>query len=153
MSMKKVFELLAVFTFIIWWGGFTFYASFVLPAAQEITGDHVMAGFITQLVAVKINIASLLAWIFLVINEWAGRNKAKKMNQFLLAYLVIMLVGIIALFMLYPHLGSLLDNITHEETDHKRFYMLHRIYLLISSLLWLNGALLIIHYALRRKSD
>ena len=143
--MKFFITLLAIFSFILWWGGFTFYASFVIPTGQKILGDHVMMGFITEEVAPTINIAALIACLLFFISEWIrSERNFRRMRPFVWICLSLMLVLIVASFILYPYMQALLDNQTHKEIDHNRFYFLHRIYLLLATGLWLNGVIYII---------
>ncbi|HTB05433.1 MAG TPA: hypothetical protein VK806_00680 [Bacteroidia bacterium] len=143
--MKFLITLLAVFSFILWWGGFTFYAAFVISTGQKVLGDHVMMGFITEQVASKINYAALIACLLSFLNEWVrGGMKARLMRSFVVICLSVMLGLVIALFILYPFLQDLLDHQAHKEVDHDKFYLLHRIYLIISSALWVNGIVFII---------
>jgi len=133
--------VLAVFTYTLWWGGFTFYAAFVIPTGQKVLGDHVMMGFITEEVAPKISYAAIIACLFSFFNEWLGGEKNRR---FVLVSLSIMFLLTIGLFILYPFMHDLLDNQTHKEIDHNQFYFLHRIYLIISTILWINGIVFIL---------
>ena len=49
--MNKLLPFLTFISFALWWGGFTFYASWVVPIAHEVLGNHVLAGMITQRVS------------------------------------------------------------------------------------------------------
>jgi hypothetical protein len=149
--LKFLITLLAVFTYILWWGGFTFYAAFVIHTGQKVLGgDHVMMGFITEDVAPIISYAALVACFFSFVHEWL---QGEKMRRFVVISLCIMLLLIIGLFILYPFMRELLDNQTHKEIDHDKFYFLHRIYLIISSAMWVNGVVYIILLIKKFKSS
>lgn len=142
--MKFFINILATFSFMLWWGGFTFYAAFVIPTGQKVLGNHVMMGFITEQVAPKINIAALAACLLCFINEWllSGKN-FRSIPSFVWICLSLMLALIIASFTLYPFMQALLNYQTHTEIDHAQFYFLHRIYLLLATTLWVNGIIYI----------
>ena len=144
--MKSLISILAFFSFILWWGGFTFYAAFVIPTGQKVLGDHVLMGFITEQVAYKINITALVACLLSFTNEWIrSGEKISQMQRYAWICLTLMLLLIIASFILYPHLQALLNHETRQETDHAQFYFLHRIYLLLATALWINAIIYILY--------
>jgi hypothetical protein len=140
MNIKSFINLLSIFAFFLWWGGFTFYAAFVIPTGQKILGSHVQMGFISQQVTTQINFAALIACVLLFLNEFI-RNEWK-FNQIKLLdkiCLILMLAIVIFLFFFHPYLVALLDFQNIKVIDEPHFYFLHRIYLILSSILWLLG--------------
>jgi hypothetical protein len=131
-----------VLAFALWWGGFTFYASFVIPTGQKVLGNHVMMGFITRDVAPIINYVALIACLFAFLNEWLYKGK-DSIPMYAIICLALMLAFIIALFSLYPYLNEMLLVEKHTLTDENKFYSLHRIYLLLSTSLWIDGTVYI----------
>ncbi len=140
MKIKSIINQLAIFSFILWWGGFTFYAAFVIPIGQKILGSHIQMGFISQQVTIRINYAALIACLLLFLNEFFRNNcNLSKIKPFNKICLCLMLAIIIFLFFFHPLLGDLLDFQNRKVIDEPHFYFLHRIYLILSSILWLLG--------------
>ena len=137
--MKPALHYLTAAALALWWGGFTFYALVVIPAAQHVLHSHVKVGFITQEVTGWINGCGTVALAFLLwhrLAEPGGTSRARR--WFWIAWLVL-LVGQICLFLLHPQMDALLDFSNREILDEPRFYSLHRVYLCISTVQWLAG--------------
>ena len=137
--IASIRHALALAAFALWWGGFTFYAVVVIPTAQKILRSHTRVGFITQEVTHWINLASVIALVFLgweLLRAAAltpGRRRALWIAWLLMAGLQI------GLFILHPMLDRLLDFSAREILDEPRFYFLHRVYLCLSTAQWLAG--------------
>src|ERR1039458_1849868 len=101
MRFKPFLNLISIFSFFLWWGGFTFYATFVIPIGMKVLGDHVQMGFISQQVARQLNYTGLIAFMLLLLNEFvrAGRN-FKCIPLFAKAYNSILLALLLSLFIL-----------------------------------------------------
>lgn len=118
----------------IWWGAFTFYAGIVIPLGMKVLGSHTEMGFITQLVTCYLNYLSLPVFVFT-----AYTFRAEK-HFFVMALLLVLLQTI--LFFVHFELDKLLD---FEQRVVLNKYSLHRVYLLISTVIWLivSGVLIL----------
>jgi hypothetical protein len=143
---KQYINILAIFAFFLWWGGFTFYASFVIPTGQRILGSHVLMGFISQAVTKQINYAALITCLLLILNEFFRSDwSIKRIKSFSKICLISMLTIVIFLFCFHPYLDALLDFQNRTIIDEPYFYFLHRIYLLLSSVLWFIGIIYMVN--------
>ncbi len=123
-----------------WLGGFTFYASVVVPIGMKVLGSHLKQGFITQEVSHWLNVAGVGAILILGWNTHVLSKRAGGAIRFLLvATLAIIALIQIELFVLHPFLDRLLDVTRHRVTDPETFDLLHRIYLLSATVQWGAG--------------
>lgn len=113
----------------IWWGAFTFYSGVVINVGMQVLGNHTEMGFITQAVTGYINFISLPIFIFTV---YSFRSE----KRFLTAALFLVLLQVI-LFFVHFELDKLLDFEQRTVLNKATFYSLHRVYLLISTVIWL----------------
>ena len=81
---KKVFHGLLLALIALWWGGFTFYASFVVPTGMQILGDHTKMGMITQSVTNYLNgigtITLLLTFVISITNFAPEKSFLRKLG-------------------------------------------------------------------------
>ncbi len=128
--------------FATWWGGFTFYASVVVPVGSEILGSSRTQGFITQVVTHWLNFAAALTISMMAIDLWINRYPLKKTYLFLESGIVVGLLTCLAtLVYLHPKLDELIDLSREMIFDEGKFYQIHRVYLWISSAQWALGVL------------
>lgn len=123
---NTVYYLLYIAVTALFWGGFTFYSAFVVPTGMNVLGNHTTMGFITQEVTIRLNIIGL----FWVISAFIVSNN--KLNYWVISILILILI----LFYLHAILSDLMDTTTLTLKPNAYFYTLHRIYLLISTLIW-----------------
>ncbi len=141
---KEILYKLAVFCFFLWWGGFTFYAAFVIPTGQKILGDHLQMGLISQQVSTQLNYIAFVAFSLLVVNEFADNEYSfRKIRLFAKICLPVMIGLVVFLILFHPLLDCSLDPLKKVVLDKNQFYFLHRIYLIVSSILWLIGSVYI----------
>lgn len=120
-----------------WIGGLTFYALVVIPAGQEVLRSHVNVGFITEKVTDRLNwigVAALMILLWNVISAW--KSPDSKTRQVLTGTWLLMIALQGTLFFLHPGLGRLLDHPAREVIDEPRFYGLHRVYLIVTTVQW-----------------
>lgn len=141
--IAKVRHTLALATFALWWGGFTFYAIVVIPTAQKILRSHTRVGFITQEVTQWINICAVVALGFLVWELLSAALLTSRRRRWLWTAWLVMVAVQIGLFILHPMLDRLLDFSAREIIDEPRFYFLHRVYLCLSTVQWLAAWLVL----------
>ena len=127
--------------FAIWWGGFTFYASIVVPVGSETLGSSRTQGFITQEVTHWLNIAAALTIFLLAMDLWLNRGSRKTRNLLLEVALAIGLsLCLVTLAFLHPQLDELITVSGETISDEAKFYRIHRIYLWVSTVQWVIGA-------------
>jgi RsiW-degrading membrane proteinase PrsW (M82 family) len=129
------FKQLKITALSIWWGAFTFYAGIVIPLGMKVLGSHTEMGFITQKVTIYINIFSLIIFVFYA---YCIKNQEFTKNIFLEEIVAISLIGFqLLLFLLHNYQTNLLDFENHKIINYNNFYFLHRIYLIVETLIWL----------------
>jgi hypothetical protein len=134
------FLLMAAIGF--WIGGFTFYASVVIPVGMQVLGGHVRQGFITQQVTQWLNISAIFALAIFAWNAFAVWGRIGKLARFILLTTLCFMSAIqIELFVLHPYLDRLLDIKAREVIEFGRFGTLHRIYLVTTTVQWGFGLL------------
>ncbi len=125
----------------IWWGAFTFYAGIVVPVGMRVLGSHFEMGMITQQVTIYLNIFSLI--IFLIY-AYCLKNEDVTMNSLLEEIIAISLISFqLLLFLLHYYKTDLIDFEQHKILNPDIFYLLHRIYLIVETLIWVVVSFLI----------
>ena len=135
-------RFLFVMAVAFWLGGFTFYASVVVPTGMKVLGGHVKQGFITQQVTGWLNLSGAVALPILFWNTlaiWSARGRCARWT--LAVTLVTMSLVQVELFLLHPAMDRLLDPQAREVLDYNRFDTLHWIYLMSSTIQWVAGLL------------
>jgi hypothetical protein len=126
----------------IWWGAFTFYAGVVVPVGMRVLGSHTEMGFITQQVTNYLNVFSL---IIFQIYAYLLKNQEVNDNNLVEEITVISLIGFqLLLFLLHSYQTDLLDFVHHKVIDYGKFYLLHRIYLIVETFIWIVVSFLIV---------
>lgn len=130
---KTLVKYLTLLSFCLWFGGFLFYSAFVISNAHAVLGDHETVGMITQRVTKILNIIGVVTICLLYANLLKERDYIKhkrfKMSQFILGFLFLSLIG---LFIIHNMMSKYIDPVKLELTEYKKFYRLHRVYLIIS---------------------
>jgi hypothetical protein len=125
----------------IWWGAFTFYAGIVVPVGMRVLGSHFEMGMITQQVTIFLNVFSLI--IFLIY-AYCLKNENVTKNNLVEEIISISLIGFqLLLFLLHYYQTDLIDFEHHKILNPDIFYLLHRIYLIVETLIWLLVSFLI----------
>jgi hypothetical protein len=134
-------RFLVISAIAFWLGGFTFYAGVAVPMGVEVLGTHKAVGFVTQRVTHWLNIAGIAALAVLLANLAIGwRQSSWFVRRLLLISLIVMVAIEIELFIMHPTLDRLLvTQPVREILDEDKFDLLHRIYLISSSVQWLFG--------------
>lgn len=126
-------RFLVVAALMFWQGGFTFYASVVVPFGQAVFGME--QGFVTQRVTNSLNVAgaaalAILAWDVLY-DGGSGWRKSLRWGTWF-----VMAAALAALIVLHPRLDGLLDAEQMRLLNRAAFTPLHRIYLWVSTIQW-----------------
>lgn len=136
------YNQLKIITLSIWWRAFTFYAGFVVTVGMQVLVSHIAMGFITQQVTVYLNIFSLI--IFIIYAYYLNSEEVTK-SSLVEQIIAISVIGFqLLLFLLHFYLTDLLDFEKHTIINQDNFYLLHQIYLIIETLIWMVVSILII---------
>jgi hypothetical protein len=136
--LRRYLALAALF---FWQGGFTFYASVVVPVGQDVLGSHVDQGFITQQVTGWLNYTGFIALVPLA-GEWFLTPDACGWRRHgRLALGAAMVLTLAGLFVLHGRLDPYLDPGEHILLNPRAFRPLHRLYLWTQTVQWLAAVL------------
>lgn len=113
---------------MFWTGGFTFYASIVVPIGTDVLGSAENQGAITRQVARDINLSGVVALILFAVDIAVTRSGRWLHRGRWLAWLG-MAVCLIALMILYPHLDRLFHGEEAYLDSRAEFRPWHRAYL------------------------
>jgi hypothetical protein len=130
--IRRLLVLLALF---FWQGGFTFYASVVVPVAQSNIG-HLRQGFITRQVTVYLNLAGAAALVLLLGDLLVTPKSLKWRRRCRWLLWGGMALTLLTLFWLHGEMNELLVPRGRIIRDHDAFRALHRLYLWISTVQW-----------------
>ena len=141
MIRKRLFAIavrnLAMLSMMLWMGGFTFYAGFVLHTLEDIYGEP-EAGFVTQRISDIFNACGIIAladWWALVVMErswFATRGGGMRAWAWIRVLSLAISTGLLAyLIVLNPRLD---EHLATRGTS--GFYSLHQAYLIASVAHW-----------------
>lgn len=124
--------------FAIWFGGFTFYTSVVVPIGTDVLGSSRTQGFVTQQVT---NVLNMVGGVTLLLGFldffFEIKARTRKLNFVLITTLALLALLWIGLLVLHPKLDAMLEPEHEHVSDESHFYQLHRAYLWISTVQWL----------------
>jgi hypothetical protein len=129
---RRFLVLIALF---FWQGGFTFYASVVVPVGQQVFG-HLRQGFVTRQVTVYLNLAGSVALLVLVWDLIAARDPVLWRRRSCWLLWTAMLLTLLGLIWLHGQLNQLLIDKGRIIQDADLFRARHRFYLWISTVQW-----------------
>jgi hypothetical protein len=138
--LRRYLALIALF---FWQGGFTFYASVVVPLGQQVFGP-LRQGFLTRQVTVYLNLAGALALLVLLWDLLAAREPSRRRWWGRWLLWTSMLLTLSWLFQLHGQLEELLVVKGRIILDADSFHMRHRLYLWISTVQWACGLLYLV---------
>ncbi len=148
--LRRFLVLLALF---FWQGGFTFYASVVVPIGQQVFG-HLRQGFVTRQVTVYLNLAGTIALLVLLWDLLLAPDAAKwrRLSRWLMW--TAMLLLLLSLYWLHGQLDELLVPKGRIIREPDTFHTRHRLYLWLSTVQWACGLIyLFVTLATWRKED
>jgi hypothetical protein len=133
MVALRRFLLLAALAF--WQGGFTFYATIVVPMGEQVLGSSIDQGFVTQRVANYLNLAGAVVLPLLFWDVAAMKTKSRLRAASWLA----MAVSLGLLAGMHVYLDQFLEAESKNVLDHDRFYFAHEVYLTVCAVQWASG--------------
>jgi hypothetical protein len=134
--MTVLRRLLVLSALCFWTGGFTFYASVVVPVGAEVLGSHREQGYITQKVSNYMNLAGvvalpLFAWEVASSRDPSRRRRLARWLAWLgMGLTLAILVG------LHPTLDAILAHAKSSRFDSPAFRPVHRLYLWTTTVQW-----------------
>lgn len=138
--MKIILRTILVASFAMWFGGFGFYVSFVVPIGNEVLGSNFEQGLITRRATIPLNYLGVIAVVTMLIESAATwkTHRQPTVKRIQLAMVLLMSAMLIALFWLHPQIDAFVDCDLHEISgDYDHFYWLHRLYLWASTVQWI----------------
>lgn len=121
--------------FLLWQGGFVFYAGVVVPVGTDVLGDPTGQGAITQRVTNWLNLIGVGWHLLFAWDVFAGADPSRRRKRWRVGLWAVSLVLLGGLAALHTKLDALLDG--HADRD--TFYLWHETYLWISTAHWVLG--------------
>jgi hypothetical protein len=140
--MRILRRYLVICALMFWLGGFTFYASIVVPVGTRLLGAE-QQGFITRDVTRNLNITGVIALVPLAWDIVATRNSTQLRRWSGVFFWLIMAFCQLALFRLHAQLDSMLDLEASVVLDPAAFRPMHRVYLWVQTVQWTAGLFLL----------
>ncbi len=138
--LTLVFRTLLIATFALWFGGFTFYVSFVVPIGTDVLGSARRQGFITQQVTHWLNLVCFFATVMMLLESISAWKRSVRPWREIQLGVVLLIGGLLgALVWIHPMLDSMIDAQKKIVSDKAEFYGLHRIYLWLSTFQWIGA--------------
>lgn len=153
--LSTAFQILLLASFAMWFGGFGFYVSFVVPVGNEVLGSSFEQGLITRQVTTPLNWLGVLAGTLMALNLLFNRNKFTRKRTWVQTIAIVIMLGMqLALFWLHPQIDTFVDLETHEIVgDYDQFYWFHRLYLWASTIQWFAAWLWLACFALPNRAS
>lgn len=151
---RVVWRFLVLIAYAFWQGGFLFYTAEVVPIGAAVLGSSTHQGFITRVVALRMNQVGIVALSLFALDLWISRDRSSRRRWSRAIAWIGIAVSLALLFFLHPRLDSLLDHTAIRVDDYDNFYPLHRLYLWTSTIQWFFGlAYLVLTLAAWREDD
>ena len=126
-----------------WLGGFTFYSAFVVPILHHEMGSF-ESGLVTQRVTNDLNLVGAIALVPWWVEGWLDRRRGPLVSRGLRwLLLATTTLGLAWLCLLHRSMDRILDSDALAG-----FYPLHRVYLIVSTVMWVVNIALVMQEAL-----
>lgn len=138
--MKQFRRVICLLVFAIWFGGFTFYISVVVPTGTSVLGSAKAQGFITQQVTHQLNLITAIACAVMLWEVLAGFSiQRKRTRRFAIGIVAAIFFIMLLLVFVHTKLDGLLDFENRTVRQKSVFYGWHRVYLWASTIQWVLG--------------
>jgi uncharacterized membrane protein len=146
--MRTARRYLVLIALMFWLGGFTFYASIVVPAGTRVLGSTSEQGHITREVTRDLNWTAVFALLPLAWDVLATWNTSRRGSQVRAALWLIMVACQAALFFMHARLDGLMVRADSPEgideaVFRAAFRPVHRAYLWTHTVQWFAGVVYI----------
>lgn len=133
-------RLICLLAFAIWFGGFTFYISVVVPTGTSVLGSAKAQGFVTQQVTHHLNWITAVACAVMIWEVIVAFPSSQPRSR-KAAISIVVLIFLLMLVLVYTHtvLDGFLDFEQRTVRQKKIFYQWHRVYLWCSTIQWALG--------------
>ena len=141
--MRTLRRYLTVIALMFWLGGFTFYASVVVPVGTAVLKSDLRQGFITRRVTFYLNLAAAVALTVLLGELLLTVDPSRRRRLARLGLWGIMALCQIALFFGHSYLDDQLQPKGMMILEHETFRLVHRLYLWTHTVQWGAGLIYI----------
>ena len=139
-SRRILLRFLLFQAFLLWQGGFLFYALVVVPIGTDLLGSATEQGMITRHVTNWLNLFGV-AWVVLfLIDLLVTADPSPRRRRVRWVGWAISIVGLVFLAWLHPVMAGMLDQ--EEGYSARSFGFLHGVYLWVSAAHWVAGLVL-----------
>ena len=135
--MTSLRRFLVFQAFLMWQGGFLFYASFVVPAGTEVLGSPAGQGAITTRVADALNACGVVGLLVIAWDQASTRDPAPRRTKARWCCWGVAAVCQGLLIVLHIWMDSCMDPGRSRVVIHPPFRPLHRTYLWTSTVQWI----------------
>jgi hypothetical protein len=137
--MRLAIRYATLIALMFWQGGFTFYASIVVPVSTEVLNSSLRQGFISQAVTYRLNIsaACALAVLALDLTCTCDPSRIRKWIRWGLWLGMALCQGL--LFWLHDYLNGFMVSKGLIILDPEAFRPAHRAYLWLHTVQWALG--------------
>lgn len=140
-STRRIFLRFLLFqAFLLWQGGFLFYALVVVPIGTDLLGSATEQGMITRHVTNWLNLFGV-AWVVLfLVDLLVTPDASPRRRRVRWGGWAISVLGLVVLVGLHPVMAGMLD----QEGGYpvRMFGFLHGVYLWVSAAHWVAGLVL-----------
>jgi hypothetical protein len=142
--MRTLRRYLTVIVLMFWLGGFTFYASIVVPIGMEVLkAGGLRQGFITQRVTNQLNLVATVALAVLLAEVLLTADPSRRRLWARLGLWGVMAACQVGLFLGHVYLDERLQRKGMIILDPETFRPAHRLYLWTHTVQWGAGLLFI----------
>jgi hypothetical protein len=135
--LRSIQQYVSVAAIVLWLGGFTFYATYVVPIGENVM-DGLSQGYVTQQVTDRLNAIGLVMILLINLDIWQHR---KHIGRWLLwarlAGAAVFAVGLVMVVVTHNHMDALLDPVYQTRPDRAVFKPLHQRYQMVMAFMWL----------------
>lgn len=134
-------RVLFLLTFMLFWGGLTFYTGFVVRVSHEVLDDPMDGGLVTQQTTRLLQVTGAVAAVMMIGNGLAVGRHDKKLGWVLSGLGALVACSILGQFIVHGHLDAVIDVSAREITDRDAFDTGHRRYNQLTTMVWLGSLL------------
>ena len=135
--MVGLVRFLFLLSFVLFWGGLTFYTGFVVRIIHDVVNDPMDGGMITQRVTVLLQVFGGVTVLLMLGNALQISRSCKK-NGFALALCAGVLgAAVTGLLIVHGNLDAVIDVSAADVTDREVFTINHRRYNQLTTIEWI----------------